>query len=108
MGDKMCLEGGIPHDASTICPKCGYQRQPNDDEYYSKLECPKCGLIYSKFVPPPPPEPEHTLESGQFVQTELPKKDKVQPDNRPSINNKLTVLRCLVAVGILISLWYVW
>jgi hypothetical protein len=50
MADKMCLEGGIPQDASIICPKCGYQRLPNDDEYCSKLECPKCGVIYVKFL----------------------------------------------------------
>lgn len=31
-----------------ICPNCGYQRQPKDDEFASASECPKCGVIYEK------------------------------------------------------------
>ena len=32
-----------------ICPKCGYLRQPKDDDFVSKNECPKCGIVYEKF-----------------------------------------------------------
>jgi membrane associated rhomboid family serine protease len=32
-----------------ICPKCGYLRQPKDDDFVSKEECPKCGVVYEKF-----------------------------------------------------------
>jgi uncharacterized RDD family membrane protein YckC len=32
------------------CPKCNYKRQPEDDEFASKTECPKCGVIYEKFL----------------------------------------------------------
>ena len=32
-----------------ICPKCGYRRQQNDDDFVSKSECPKCGIVYEKF-----------------------------------------------------------
>ncbi len=31
-----------------ICPKCGYQRQPKDDEFTPPEECPKCGALYEK------------------------------------------------------------
>jgi predicted nucleic acid-binding Zn-ribbon protein len=31
------------------CPKCGYVRQPEDDEIYGQDECPKCGTIYIKY-----------------------------------------------------------
>lgn len=31
------------------CPKCGYERQPKDDKFYSSLECPKCQVIYEKY-----------------------------------------------------------
>ena len=31
------------------CPKCGYVRQPNDDQFYGPDECPKCGTIYIKY-----------------------------------------------------------
>ena len=30
-----------------ICPKCGYERKPGDVS--PDYECPKCGVIYSKF-----------------------------------------------------------
>lgn len=32
-----------------VCPKCGYERQPKDDDFVPKAECPKCGVIYAKF-----------------------------------------------------------
>lgn len=30
------------------CPKCGYQRKPEDDDFVSKEECPKCGVFYAR------------------------------------------------------------
>jgi len=33
-----------------VCPKCDYQREALDDECVPKTECPKCGVIYSKYV----------------------------------------------------------
>jgi hypothetical protein len=30
------------------CPKCGYQRQAKDADPY--LECPRCGIVFTKFV----------------------------------------------------------
>lgn len=35
----------------TICPKCDYERRPEDDGFTPEGECPKCGLIYEKFRP---------------------------------------------------------
>jgi uncharacterized RDD family membrane protein YckC/DNA-directed RNA polymerase subunit RPC12/RpoP len=32
------------------CPKCDYKRQPKDNEYTPATECPKCGVIYGKFM----------------------------------------------------------
>ena len=45
----------IPTDESSnlsrkSCPKCGYNRKIQDDEYFPKTECPSCGLIYSKYT----------------------------------------------------------
>jgi DNA-directed RNA polymerase subunit M/transcription elongation factor TFIIS len=31
------------------CPKCGYLRKPEDNEFYGPDECPKCGTIYIKY-----------------------------------------------------------
>ena len=48
-----------------ICPQCGYERKKND-EIIRATECPKCGIIYSKWKNTPPPEdqqlPHETLE----------------------------------------------
>ncbi len=35
-------------EAGKVCPNCGYERQPKDDDFTPVLECPKCGIIYSK------------------------------------------------------------
>ena len=31
------------------CPKCGYLRKPEDNEFHGPDECPKCGTIYIKY-----------------------------------------------------------
>jgi hypothetical protein len=44
------------------CPKCGYVRQPEDEDFFSATECPKCGIVYEKF------ENEHKqLDSARMV-----------------------------------------
>lgn len=35
-----------------ICPQCGYERRKSDD-IISAFECPKCGIIYSKWKETP-------------------------------------------------------
>jgi uncharacterized Zn finger protein (UPF0148 family) len=30
------------------CPRCGYYRQKNDDNFVQANECPSCGIVYSK------------------------------------------------------------
>jgi len=32
------------------CPSCGYERTERDDGFFSKEECPKCGIYYRKHV----------------------------------------------------------
>gem|GEM_PF-3059989 len=32
------------------CPKCGHQRQPKDDGFFPRNECPRCGIVYAKFA----------------------------------------------------------
>ncbi len=33
-----------------VCPNCNYERDPKDDEFTPKTECPKCGVVYEKFT----------------------------------------------------------
>jgi hypothetical protein len=35
----------------TVCPKCGYERTTNDNNFVSAEECPKCGIFYKKWNP---------------------------------------------------------
>lgn len=43
-----------------VCPKCHYQRKPDDDVSCPEYECPRCGIIYDKFMPPETPPAPHT------------------------------------------------
>lgn len=38
--------------AISTCPKCGYQAFQDSDTMVSRDECPSCGIILSKFIPP--------------------------------------------------------
>lgn len=44
-----------------ICPQCGYERQAKDD-FVPDYECPRCGIIYAKYVPPQSESPAPTAE----------------------------------------------
>ena len=33
-----------------ICPKCHYQRKPDDDDFYPEYECPKCNVDIKIYV----------------------------------------------------------
>jgi len=39
-----------PDGCCEICPKCGYERKAGDDAFVAKTECPKCRVIYVKFL----------------------------------------------------------
>lgn len=30
-----------------MCPKCGYERQGGDTDFFSPYECPRCGMLYA-------------------------------------------------------------
>jgi hypothetical protein len=53
------------------CPKCGYQRLPNDADPY--LECPRCGIVFAKYekyhqavavMPAPAEAPVDVVDEG--------------------------------------------
>lgn len=44
------------------CPKCGYVRQPEDEDFVPATECPKCGIVYEKFE-----KEDKQLDSARMV-----------------------------------------
>ena len=70
------------------CPKCGYERQPHDESLVSREECPKCGVIYSKYekcqarnegeknTEVTPPECLHRGEDPSILDIPLPSGDE--------------------------------
>lgn len=37
-------------EMKTNCPKCGHVRTPKEDKEFPRYECPKCGIVYSKYI----------------------------------------------------------
>lgn len=33
-----------------VCPNCGYERQPEDEDFVLRSYCPKCGVLYAEFL----------------------------------------------------------
>jgi len=58
-----------------ICPKCGYTREKIDDEFVSREECPKCGIVYKKCIGTAPlseeigANPENILSTSSTAET---------------------------------------
>lgn len=67
---------------ATICPKCGYERHPDDQA--PETECPHCGVIYAKAKPrgqQPPPQPTTSRFRPSRIEeesTEAPTLDEVR------------------------------
>lgn len=47
------------------CPKCAYERRPEDDDFASPFECPKCGVVYALAM-----EEVRRMNRGQELQDE--------------------------------------
>jgi Zn-dependent protease with chaperone function len=75
---------GIETDA-VICPKCGYQRS-ECDELFDAGTCPKCHVIYAKWVP----SPEVTQEKRRPIDL-----DKLIYPNESTLFQILIVLAAL-------------
>ena len=49
-----------------VCPKCGYERQPKDEGFVLRSECPKCGVVYAKFLDPIGQEPTKLSQTNDL------------------------------------------
>ena len=78
-----------------ICPKCHYQRKPDDDDFYPEYECPKCGIIYDKFIPPEQPTASNNKANG------IPNTKTVSNYKTISINIKKIIS---IIIGLVIGL----
>ena len=84
-------------EAHRTCPKCGYQRQPKDQGPDS--ECPRCGLIYTKFRPPRPKEP---------ARDDPPGKAAARPVWKRTVWDRALWIKASIPVGLLVigcALW---
>jgi uncharacterized paraquat-inducible protein A len=78
----------------TICPQCRYERKKGD-EIISETECPRCGIIYSKWKPSGIQENNEVrkidkLESSRKVPVEEAK------DGRKIISYALTAVLVII------------
>lgn len=75
-----------------ICPHCGYERK-KEDEIINATECPKCGIIYSKWKP----DSDDGRQKGQDEQI-------AQTPNKNAGGGKKHIERWLIYASVLIVL----
>lgn len=59
-------------DASQICPKCGWAREPK------AVECPACGIVYARYGGATQREPPPVPSFGEAVNPYAPPRSEVQ------------------------------
>ncbi|HOD28283.1 MAG TPA: serine/threonine-protein kinase [Syntrophales bacterium] len=64
------------------CASCGYERTERDDHFYSKEECPKCHIIYKKFVDKP--TPQETTDEYVIKCPECGTRNQFEPGDDPT------------------------
>lgn len=94
--EKLIMKSSI-----VICPKCGYERQPKDDEYkiIPETECPKCGIIYDKWTVLADEKTTNIQPEENIPQI----KSSKFTINKSSINAALFIFSVLVVVAFIIS-----
>jgi S1-C subfamily serine protease len=79
-----------------ICPQCGYERKKSD-EIIKATECPKCGIIYSKWKAAPPPEDKKSVP-------DRPEQPGIEADVKKKRPVERLVIYAIVAVVLIILL----
>jgi len=91
-----------------ICPKCGYQRQPEDDELTPQIECPNCGVIY-EFAKIHKNQPEQiakqwivSSEEKSKVYEEENVSIKAQQKAKAELDTKNLTIGCIGCLGLVV------
>jgi len=91
---------GDDHGRRKVCPTCGYQRMPDDDEATPSWKCPSCARAYAKFAA--------QAEEGRAPPPRA--RGAADPDRRPSGSPRGTGpalpalgLGLLVLIGLLLA-----
>ena len=72
-----------------VCPKCGYERTKNDDNFVSKEECPNCGIFYKKWNPSSVSRSNEPLITNiEVSDLKKEKKPTLKKEGSPSNNPK--------------------
>ena len=76
-----------------VCPKCGHERQPKDDDFVPGNECPKCGILYDKFL-----EMQRQLRENEKL-SEMQQQKRSQFFNWTTLAWLCTVLLLIMALN---------
>lgn len=75
-----------------VCPQCGYERKKSDD-IISATECPKCGIIYSKW------------QTVSIEEEKIPSPVRLdQPSVETEIKRNIPIERLVIYAGIVVVL----
>lgn len=94
----------------TTCPKCHYTRQPDDTA--PDYECPRCGLVYAKYKPPPAPAPVvekaapvKEYRKGTPICASCGTLDATRTNTPGSIFIEIILWIVLIIPGVIYSIW---
>src|SRR5438128_849284 len=90
-------------DPIVICPKCAYERREADRDFAPPTECPRCGIIYEKFLAAKAAAPKTAPAGPAPPWTRLWARFRYVPDKVDSMD-----VLGRSAVWILLLLWGAW
>lgn len=88
---------------TTICPKCGHQRNANDDPAIPSGQCPSCGIYYFKYL-------KQKNETSNNPISKPPIAQDIHNDHEsnrlnPFIKNKNTRKKLIITVVVISIMW---
>jgi hypothetical protein len=85
-------EEAVPKSKARTCPKCGFDQVTGD-------ECPRCGVITSKFMPPGEREEISARRTAQALQAAQQAQTSPQPGGKKIAMIALIAIGALVVIG---------
>jgi len=89
-----------------VCPKCGYEQQPKDEGFVLRSECPKCGVVYAKFLDPIGQEPTELLQTNDLkLRWQL--ENQCQPTGKRIAARHYTLSLGIIAICLIVISGYI-
>lgn len=89
-----------------VCPRCGYERQPKDDDFVLRSYCPKCGVLYAELLDFIGQEQNELLQTND-LKLKWQLENQCQPTGRHVVARHSTLPLVIISICLIVISGYI-